>query len=186
MEVVQAERAFAWVRRLCPNASEALLLATRAHHLERWRIPRSRYPAGRAGYLRWRKQLQTHHAQGAATLLEPLGYDASTIRRVGDLIRKRGLGRDAEVQVLEDALCLVFLETQLGEFVVEHPPPMANSVLRRTLAKMSPRGREAVRALGLPADVRSLVLDTLDALGVRSRGADDSGDTQSIEERKRE
>ncbi|MFQ5697551.1 MAG: DUF4202 domain-containing protein [Myxococcota bacterium] len=178
LELAQAERAFAWVRRLRPGASEALLLAARAHHLRRWEIPRSRYPAGRAGYLRWRKQLQQRHAQGAAALLEPLGYDTRTLDRVADLIRKRGIGRDDEVQVLEDALCLVFFETQLAAFAAEHPATTAASVLRKTLAKMSPRGRAVARELALPARVRSLLAEALETCDAPREGAADGSRTR--------
>ena len=37
-------RLVAWVRRLEPNASEALLLAAHCQHIRRWTIPRDRYP----------------------------------------------------------------------------------------------------------------------------------------------
>ena len=39
--------------------------------------------------------------------------DASEMQ---DIVRKRNLGGDPEVQTFEDALCLSFLETQLGAF----------------------------------------------------------------------
>ena len=39
-------------------------------------------------------------------------YDDGAIARVQAIVRKQGLGRHPEVQVHEDALCLVFLETQ--------------------------------------------------------------------------
>jgi len=100
-----------WIDRLAPSASEALRLAGRASHLVRWRYPRSEYPEGRVGYLRWRKDLQQKHATTAAAILREQGYDEALVSRVGAIICKKGLGRDAEVQVLEDALCLVFLET---------------------------------------------------------------------------
>ena len=35
---------------LRPDASEALRIAVRAQHLERWRLPRKEVPDGRAGY----------------------------------------------------------------------------------------------------------------------------------------
>ena len=38
-----------WVRKLAPDAGEALLLAARAHHIRRWTVPRASYPDGRAG-----------------------------------------------------------------------------------------------------------------------------------------
>ena len=55
-----------------------------------------------------------------------------------DLIRKRGLGHDPEVQVLEDALCLVFLETQFAALAGRLDDEKALDITRKTLAKMSP------------------------------------------------
>ena len=68
---------------------------------------------GRSGYLRWRSALHEQHASDVAAIVRGVGYDHATIARVQDLVRMRGLGTDPEVQVLEDALCLVFIETQL-------------------------------------------------------------------------
>src|SRR4051812_27939159 len=58
-----------WVVRLRPAADEALLLAARGHHFRRWTVPRSSYPAGRAAYLRWRKDLHAQHAEELGMLL---------------------------------------------------------------------------------------------------------------------
>jgi hypothetical protein len=61
-ELAHSELATEWVRRLDAEPSEALLLAVRAHHIRRWMIPRSSYPTGRSGYLRWRRALHQLHA----------------------------------------------------------------------------------------------------------------------------
>ncbi|MBA3302861.1 MAG: DUF4202 family protein, partial [Acidimicrobiia bacterium] len=61
-ELAHAEMMTAWVRRLDAEASDAQLLAARAHHLRRWTIARSSYPEGRSGYLRWRTHLKKQHA----------------------------------------------------------------------------------------------------------------------------
>ena len=55
-------------------------------------------------------------------ILRGVGYDDDTIARVQDLVRKRGLGKDPEVQTLEDALCLVFLETQFDDLAARLDP----------------------------------------------------------------
>src|SRR3712207_5187038 len=36
---------------LVPNASDALTIAARVQHIERWTSPRTAYPEGRTGYL---------------------------------------------------------------------------------------------------------------------------------------
>jgi hypothetical protein len=137
-ELAHAELVSEWVSALDRDASEALRLAARAHHIRRWAIPRSAHPMGRAGYHAWRRALQSLHADEAGRLLEQLGYDEGTIARVKDLIRKRGLGHDPEVQVLEDALCLVFLETQFAALAGRLDDEKALDITRKTLAKMSP------------------------------------------------
>jgi hypothetical protein len=117
--------------------------------LKRWLRPRSRYPEGRAGYHRWRRELQRFHTDEAATLLEAAGYDAKIIARVADLICKRGLGTDPDAQAIEDALCLVFIETQLAEFARRHQSEQVVDILVKSLRKMSAAGRAAVESLGL-------------------------------------
>lgn len=144
-----AELMTAWVQRLDPDADEAQLLAARAHHLRRWEVPRSDYPAGRVGYRRWRTAQQARHARQVGQILGECGYGSSTIDRVGQIIRKEGLGHDPAVQAHEDALCLVFLATQLEGLGAQLGEARSEEVLARTLAKMSPSGRGQIAALGL-------------------------------------
>ncbi len=154
-ELAHARRATEWVQRLRPGASEELLLATRGHHLRRWTSPRSNYPEGRAGYLRWRRDLHTQHARELGEILSAAGYDDKTIERVGAIVSKRRLRDDPEVQTFEDALCLVFLETQVDDVSDRLPSDKMRDVLRKTAAKMSPDGLQAARTLALSDDVRT-------------------------------
>ena len=157
-ELAHAELMTAWVTRMRPDASEALLLAARAHHIRRWVVPRESYPEGRSGYLRWRRDLHEAHAADVGAILVDVGYDDATIGRVQDIVRKRNLARgDADVQVLEDALCLVFIETQFDELAAKLERPKMVDVVRKTLKKMSATGREAALALELPAEQRELI-----------------------------
>jgi len=156
-EQVHAELATTWVSRLSADPSEALLLAARAHHLRRWQLQRNQYPDGRSGYLRWRKELQARHASEAAEILSTAGYGPELIERVRDLIRKRGLGRDPEVQALEDALCLVFVETQLADFATRHDRAKVIDILFKSLRKMSPAGRSAAGEMSLSQAERELL-----------------------------
>jgi hypothetical protein len=153
-EQAHAELAVEWVRRLDPDASDALLLAARAHHVRRWERPRSLQPEGRAGYLRWRRDLERHHAAVASAILAELGVEATMIERVGSIIEKRRLKTDREVQVFEDALCLVFIETQFGELAAKLDEDLMVDVVAKTLEKMTESGRQA--ALGLPLDDEAL------------------------------
>lgn len=157
-ELEYAHAVTRWVEHLQGDPSPALALAARAQHLGRWRIPRDTYPPNRPGYLRWRADLQTYHAEQTAEILRACGYDDTFVERVEALMRKLGLGDDPETQALEDALCLAFLERQLAEFSTRHAEPKLQRILRKTWQKMSPAGREAALALDLPQPVRDLVL----------------------------
>ena len=156
-ELAHAELATRWVRQLRPDASDELLLAVRGHHLRRWVVPRSSSPAGREGYLRWRADLQQRHAEEVGEILLTAGYDSDTVARVGAIVRKEKLRRDIEVQTLEDALCLVFLETQYEELRSRLTAAQMEHVLRRTWRKMSTSAHELALGLPLSKEGRALV-----------------------------
>lgn len=155
-ELTHARLATEWVLHLDPDATELQLLAARAHHLRRWSVPRSDYDEGRAGYLRWRANLKKQHAAEVGEILRACGYDDGEIERVQQLVRKEGLGRDPQVQTHEDALCLVFLQTQLGPVADQLGDDRTVEVLRKSIGKMSPAGIEA--AVGLPLGPREAEL----------------------------
>ena len=160
-ELAHAELMTEWVRRLDPDASEAQLLAARAHHLRRWTSPRSTYPEGRAGYLRWRTDLKKQHAEEVGGILAAAGYDGDTIDAVQRIVKKVGLGSDPAVQVHEDALCLVFLETQLAATADQLGDDHIVEVIRKTAAKMSPAGLAAVGSIPLRDQDRELLAKAL-------------------------
>lgn len=155
-ELLYARRLTDWVLALNPEASEALRLAARCQHLCRWEIPRDTYPADRPGYLKWRRDLQRFHARRSGEILEEAGYDPGTVDRVRSLNLKTDLGRDPELQVLEDALCLVFLQYQLADLASRTDDEKVVNALRKSWGKMSPAGREA--ALKLPFGGRERTL----------------------------
>lgn len=156
-EQAHAEMVTEWVRRLDPGADEAQLLAARAHHLRRWVVPRSAYPDGRAGYLRWRTAQKRRHAEEVARILRGAGYDDEVVARVQAIVRKEGLAHDPAVQVHEDALCLVFVETQFDELIDRLGEEKAADVVGKTFAKMSPAGRAVVAELALSERERRVV-----------------------------
>lgn len=167
-ELVDSDRLVHWVKHLCPQASEALLLAAHCQHLRRWEIPRTEFPEGRVGYLRWRKQLARYHADEAAKVLSDVGYDELTIDQVRCIILKRDLHSSADSQTMEDALCLVFLEHELAEFADKHPPQKTVEILRKTWRKMSETGhREALRLEYVPK-VKALIEQALSTRSGRS------------------
>ena len=167
-EQAHAELMTEWLTRLDPDADDAQHLAARAHHLRRWTVPRSEYPEGRAGYLRWRTALKKQHAEEVASILADVGYDDATIERTQRIIRKEGLSTDPQVQTHEDALCLVFLETQLAELADAQGDEKMIEIIRKTAAKMSPRALELVADLPMRDEDRALL--------ARSLAGDGSGD----------
>ncbi|HEX6311415.1 MAG TPA: DUF4202 domain-containing protein [Acidimicrobiia bacterium] len=154
-ELAHAELVTGWIERLRPDAPEELLLAARAHHVRRWEIPRGSYPDGRSGYLRWRRALHDLHARVVGELLAAAGYDREAIARVQAIVRKRGLPGDADVQALEDALCLVFLETQFGALAARLDAEKMDAVVAKTVAKMSADGLRLARTLDLGGNERA-------------------------------
>jgi len=156
-ELVQAERLGAWVERLDPRASEALRLAARCQHLRRWEIPRSELPPGRTGYLQWRTRLARFHADESASVLRAAGYEDAIIDHVRRINLKQGLRSDPDVQTMEDALCLSFIEHELESFSEKHTDEKIVEILRKTWKKMSARGHEAALALPLSPRLSRLV-----------------------------
>jgi hypothetical protein len=136
-----------WVHRFDPNASLPMRLAAACQHIRRWTVPRSDYEAGRLGYRKWRSALAQMHARVAREVLGDCGFDEQTIQRVEALLKKIGLARDPEVQLFEDAICMVFLELDYADLARKQDDDKLVDILRRTWEKMSPRGREAAVAL---------------------------------------
>ena len=156
-ELAYARRMTARLDRFRPDALEAVRLAVRCQHIRRWTIPRTDYPAGREGYRRWRTDLARFHADTAAAILRDVGYGDEVVARVGSLLRKERLKADPDVQLLEDVICLVFVEHYLVGFAPKHDEETLVGVLRKTWRKMSEDGRRAALALDLPENVRSVV-----------------------------
>ena len=148
-EQAHAEMMTEWVERLDPDADDAQLVAARAHHLRRWALPRSDYPEGRAGYLRWRTAQAKRHAAEVAEIVVAAGYDDDFAADVSAIVAKKGLATDPRVQTHEDALCLVFLQTQFDELADKLGDDHMAEVLAKTLAKMRPAARRIAQDLEL-------------------------------------
>lgn len=160
-ELLYAMRLYDWVLKLRPDASEPLRLAARCQHLCRWEIPRESYPAGRTGYLRWRRDLQGFHARRSSEILRGVGYGEDTIQRVSDLNLKRNLAIDPDCQTLEDALCLVFLQYQLAELASKTEDEKVVNAIRKSWAKMSEQGRQEALRLEYGDRERRIVTQAL-------------------------
>lgn len=122
-------------------------------------IPRTDYPDGITGYRRWRSVLTDFHVQEASSILRELDYDDATKSRVRDFLIKKNLRRDPEMQRFEDAVCLVFFETELADFSGQHDRDKLIRIFRKVWEKMSENGREVAQQI-----VRRLPADLQDAL----------------------
>jgi len=84
-------------------------------------------------------------------MMAEAGYDIDAQGRVGVLLRKDGLKRDAEVQALEDVICFVFLRWYFQPFAGKHAPDALLKIVGKTARKMSDAGRaRALAEFGLP------------------------------------
>ena len=146
-----------WVSRLLASPPDTVLLAARAHHLRRWEVPRSSYPVGRVSYLRWRKDQKARHARDIEVILRSVGYESDVIERVQALVRRDNLGSDAHEQVVEDAACLVFIETQLADMAERLDHERLLDVIRKTARKMSEQGRALIEQLTIASMERGLI-----------------------------
>lgn len=159
-ELVYADRMEGWIMKLMPEAPPHLRLAARGQHLERWGVPRSTYPLDQAGYHAWRKALYAKQAARARDLLLQAGVPAAEAEEAAIWVSKTGLKTNPGTQALEDAACLVFLETEIETFAGRHadyPREKFVEILRKTWRKMSPRAQELARALPLSSAIAALV-----------------------------
>ncbi len=144
-ELLYAIRMGEMQERYVPEASEAVKLAVRAQHIQRWKISRKEFPMDRQGYLQWRTRLYKFHAETAARLMQEAGYDSEMTERVMNIVSKKGLKVNAETQLMEDVADLVFIEHYMMEFAAKHPEYDEDKwvqIIRKTWQKMSPRAHE--------------------------------------------
>lgn len=160
-ELLYARRMTECLDKLEPEASEPLKLAARCQHLERWVIPRDKYPMDRPGYLKWRNELKKYHADRAGSILHDAGYDEDTIHRVQYLVMKKALKTDPDAQTLEDVICLVFLAWYFEEFAENHDDDKLVRILRKTWRKMSSRGHIAAYKLEMSDRTKELLKKAL-------------------------
>ena len=139
-ELLYSERMSDMLERYNSDADEAMKLAIRSQHIERWKSPRNAYPMDRIGYLKWRKDLYKIQANTAAALLLEAGYGEVVIGRVRNAVAKKNIKGNPDTQLLEDVTDLVFLEHYLLAFVAKHPDYSEQKwieIIQKTWNKMS-------------------------------------------------
>jgi hypothetical protein len=156
-ELVYSQRMSETLARMAPDAPEHLRIAARGQHIERWTSPRNGYPSGRVGYLGWRKDLRDYHARRVGEIMAEAGYGADDIARVGALVRKERMRSDPDAQMLEDVVCIVFLEHYIGDFIEKTDQAKLGPILIKTWNKMSDNGHAHALRLKLPPIVPILL-----------------------------
>ena len=163
-ELVYSKWLTDWVLKLCPEASEELRLAARSQHLCRWMVPRESYPMTRVGYLQWREGLKKFHAEKSGEILRAAGYPPETVARVQSLNLKKDFPRDPETRVLEDALCLIFLQHQLGDLAAKTAEEKVINALQKSWKKMTPAAHAEALKLSYTPREKALIDQALKAV----------------------
>jgi hypothetical protein len=144
-----------------PNASEEVQLAVRCQHICRWEIPRDSYEMNRNGYLNWRRELKKFHALKASEILLQVGYDETLIDKVTFLLEKKQLKKNSDTQLMEDIICLVFLEFYFENFSEKYSEKKLIDIIKKTWIKMSEKGRDSAINLNYSKKPKELILKAI-------------------------
>jgi hypothetical protein len=156
-EILYAQRMTERLTLFAPAANESVKLAARCQHIGRWEILRSNYPMDKKGYLLWRAEEKMHHAQLADKILRDSGYPNETIDSVKSLLLKKELKTNADTQLLEDIICLIFIEFYLEQFAAKHDGDKVISIIQKTMKKMSAKAIAAAIQLTVSNKTKSLL-----------------------------
>lgn len=161
-ELLYSHRMADMLERYAPEADDAMKLAIRAQHIQRWKSARSDYPMTREGYLKWRTDLYKFHAESAGALLAEAGYGDEDIERVKQAVGKKAIKRNPDTQLLEDVTDLVFIEHYMLAFASKHPEYDEEKwldIIRKTWKKMSERAHQFALsgAIKLPEPLLPLI-----------------------------
>ena len=162
-ELLYAQRMSEMLARYAPEASEAVQLACRAQHIQRWKSPRGDYPMDKKGYMLWRTNLYKFHAETAGALMKEAGDDEEMIARVKTIVGKKELKTNPETQMMEDVVDLVFIEHYMLAFAGQHADYSEEKwilIIKKTWDKMSARAHEFALAgkIALPEALVPLIL----------------------------
>jgi len=162
-ELLYAQRMSEMQARYAPEASEAVKLAVRAQHIQRWKIPRRDYPMNKPGYMLWRTTLYRFHAETTGAIMQEVGYDEEMVARVKAIVGKKNLKTNPETQMMEDVVDLVFLEYYISGFADQHPEYDEAKwilIINKTWRKMSQRAQGFALAgkIQLPEALVPLIL----------------------------
>ena len=156
-ELIYAKRMTERLNRYQSDVPEYVQLAARCQHIGRWEIPRGTYPMDKKGYLQWRNTLKFHHAKIAEQILTSCGYDEAVIEKVKSLVLKKELQTNADTKLLEDVICLVFIEFYLEDFASAYEDEKVIDILKKTLKKMTPKAIEEAAKIPVSDRMSTLI-----------------------------
>ena len=161
-ELLYSFRMSDMLQRYAPEADDVCKLAIRSQHIQRWKSPRSDYPMDRIGYLKWRKDLYSFHANTMGELMIQAGYELDDVERAKTMVGKKGIKSNPDTQLLEDVVDLVFIEHYLLEFAGKHPDYTEEKwieIIQKTWKKMSEQGQQYALsgAIKLPESLLPLI-----------------------------
>lgn len=139
-ELLYGHRMADMQQRYAPDTGEAMKLALRGQHIERWKSPRDAYPMDKKGYHQWRRELYTFHAERVGELMAEAGYGEDDIDRAKQAVSKKSLKTNTDTQLLEDVAALVFIEHYMLDFANKHPEydeAKWISIIQKTWRKMT-------------------------------------------------
>ena len=97
--------------------------------------------------MKWRQDLKKFHAEKSANILGDVGSSQELIDAVQLINLKKDQKNNVDVQLMEDALCMVFLEFQFDALIAKTDDEKMIVIIQKTWAKMSDFAHE--KALGL-------------------------------------
>ncbi|KAK6502280.1 hypothetical protein TWF506_002863 [Arthrobotrys conoides] len=167
-EIIYADNVENYLRILVApeEPTNVQIIAARCQHLRRFLHPRSTYPDGKPGYLRWRRDLYTIQANYSTTLLSPLSLPETELEEISAAVAKKDLLIKSKVHpttvLLEDAAVLVFLSNEVEGFKKQHEEYDEEKwvgIVKKTWRKLSDRGKEEAGKLlpGLEEGLRAVV-----------------------------
>ena len=157
-ELLYAIRMTKKLNQIKPKASESVKLAARCQHICRWEIPRDSFEMNRNGYLNWRRELKKFHSLKASEILRQVGYDETLIDEVTFLLEKKQLKKNSDTQLMEDIICLVFLEFYFENFSEKYSEEKLIDIIKKTWIKMSEKGRKSALRLNYSKKPKELLL----------------------------
>lgn len=115
------ERTVYWVKKLKPDADEALLISAYAHDIQRaFRVGRDKGLIKSKSGFQDENLMKIHQEEGARIMgdyLEKVGANKKLIERVMHLISKHEVGGDKDQNILKDADSLSFFGTNADHFI---------------------------------------------------------------------